>query len=392
MSLQLVKDRVRFIEEALERYDVDAFLFLAREVDNPQHMGYDLANTGWVGNTALLITKHGVRKAVARTYDSDNFPREVYEVEVYDVDLEEKLLQVLRDLNVRRVALNYAEDEPLADTLGYGNYLKLERILRTLSNVEAVSGEEVMISAFGRRTSQELKLLKKAIASTERIMDDAYKKVLKPRKTEAAVAEFVRKEMGRHGFKAAWAPDICPIVSVGKNSLYGHHRPGNTKISRGKIVHIDFGMFNGMCSDMQRIYYVLKRGERSAPRKIEEMFEVQVASKAAAMKEMRPGAKGSDVDAAARKVVKDAGFEDFKHGTGHTLARSTHAIGPGLFPLWPTYGKHGLYPLEANSVITVEPSVRHEEIGIVSTEDDVLVGSDEATSLNAQQKHLLYIR
>ena len=155
MLLQLVKDRVRFVEEALSKYGVDAFLFLAREVDNPQHMGYDLANTGWVGNTALLISKQGVRKAVARTFDAGNFPREVYEVEVYDVDIEEKLLQILRDLNVRRVALNYAEDDALADTLGHGNYLKLERILRALPNVEAVSGEEIMISAFGRRTSQE---------------------------------------------------------------------------------------------------------------------------------------------------------------------------------------------------------------------------------------------
>jgi Xaa-Pro aminopeptidase len=202
----------------------------------------------------------------------------------------------------------------------------------------------------------------------------------------------MKKEIKRHGFKPAWTPDICPIVSVGKNSLYGHHRPGNTKISRGKIVHIDFGVFDGMCSDMQRTYYVLKRGERSAPKRIVEMFEVQVASKAAAMREMRPGVKGTDVDAAARKVVKDAGFKDYKHATGHTVARSTHAIGPGPYPSWPTYGKLGQYPLEVSNVVTVEPSVIDEEIGDVSTEDDVLVTGHEAISLNAQQSHLLYIR
>ena len=86
-----------------------------------------------------------------------------------------------------------------------------------------------------------------------------------------------------------------------------------------------------------------------------------------------PGAKLSDVDAAARSVIDEAGYGDaFIHGTGHPLGIEVHDVTPDG-------------PLREGMVITVEPGVYFPERKMgIRIEDDVLITKTGAKNLTAQ--------
>ena len=88
------------------------------------------------------------------------------------------------------------------------------------------------------------------------------------------------------------------------------------------------------------------------------------AALAKAIKSVKPGARISQIDAAARGVIYKAGFGDhFIHGIGHHLGLDTHDAAP-----------IGDSPLRPGAVVTIEPGVYipAEKLG-VRIEDDVLV-------------------
>jgi len=105
----------------------------------------------------------------------------------------------------------------------------------------------------------------------------------------------------------------------------------------------------GAAADWQREVYAL-------------VAEAQAAGRAA----LTPGADVSDVDAAARRVVVDAGRgEQFLHPLGHGVGLQIHEA--------PLLGATGSGRLAAGMAITVEPGVYLEGRGGVRIEDTLVV-------------------
>jgi Xaa-Pro aminopeptidase len=89
----------------------------------------------------------------------------------------------------------------------------------------------------------------------------------------------------------------------------------------------------------------------------------------AALQELQPGATGRTVDAAARKVIADAGFDRFfGHGLGHGIGLEVHE-GPWLSPVSEDV-------LQAGMVVTIEPGIYIPGFGGVRLKDDVLITRD----------------
>ena len=185
----------------------------------------------------------------------------------------------------------------------------------------------------------------------------------------------------------AWPADSCPIVNAGPQSEPGHASPrDDLRVEAGQLVHLDLGVrLDSYCSDLQRMWYVRRPGESGPPEAVRRAFATVAGAIDAGAAMLRPGVRGHEVDAAARRVVVEAGYPEFKHGLGHGLGRAVHDGGTMLGPRWPCYGKMTEGVVEAGNVYTLELGVM-TEAGFVGLEEDVLVTADGCEFLSQRQR------
>jgi Xaa-Pro aminopeptidase len=313
------------------------------------------------------------------------------EVIPYDQSIQPHLLAALERLDPRQIALNYSANDVYADGLGHGLYQVLAGYLAgTPYAGRLVSAEGIIGALRGRKTPAEVTRIRTAVATTLEIYARAFD-FLQPGMTEAQVGAYMHEQMAALSIlETAWDRASCPAVNSGPESPVGHAGPTELRLERGHIVHFDFGIRQDeYCSDVQRVVYLLRPGETRAPQPVQRGFDTVLAAVDAAVAAMRPGVTGLEVDAAARRVIVDAGYPEFRYATGHHLGRNAHDGGGVLGPAWERYGDTPFRPLEAGHVYTVEPGLAVPDYGYIGLEEDVLVTPDGVVYLGAPQRELL---
>lgn len=112
------------------------------------------------------------------------------------------------------------------------------------------------------------------------------------------------------------------IVASGPNGASPHHDSGDRRIAAGDAIVLDFGgVREWYCSDITRTVHVGKNVDAEVARVHDTVLRAQEAGYRAA----REGARASAVDAAARKVIDDAGYGAyFIHRLGHGIGLDGH--------------------------------------------------------------------
>ena len=180
---------------------------------------------------------------------------------------------------------------------------------------------------------------------------------IKPGITESELAGMldfqIRKLGARNSFET--------IVAFGPNGSRPHHQPGSRKLRKKDAVLIDFGAkYKGYCSDITRCFVI--GGMTSFYKKV---YDVVEQAQAAAIKTIRAGVKITQVDAAARDVIKKSGLPVYGHGTGHGFGLEIHES--------PFLKADGKGTLKAGQVITIEPGIYIPGKLGIRIEDDILV-------------------
>lgn len=147
------------------------------------------------------------------------------------------------------------------------------------------------------------------------------------------------------------------IVGSGKNATVLHYKTNHNPLKDGTLVVVDAGArWCGYSADVTRTFPV----NGTFSKRQAEIYSIVLKAQLAAINACKPGVWMHEVDAAARKVISDAGFADaFMHGIGHHLGLETHDITPE--------GK-----LQRGNIVTIEPGIYlpDEELG-VRIEDDI---------------------
>ena len=389
----LVQEKVQQAISILKEKDIDLWMTFVQEtsamLDPVLPLIYGATLT-W--QSALIVTRTGETIAILGNLESEAARRigTFQEVIGYDKSIQPELVRILQRLNPKQIAVNTSVNDPTADGLTHGMYQQLKEYLASTPYFKRLISAEGIISALrGRKTSTEVARIRKAIDTTEAIYRRTFE-ALQPGMTEIQVSQFMHAQILEKGVVEAWDYEDCPTVNSGPNSPVGHAGPTDIILERGHLVHFDFGVKQAeYCSDIQRMLYLLRPGETEAPDPVQRAFQTVVHAIQQAVKAMRPGMLGVEIDQIARTAITEAGYPEYMYGTGHGLGRNAHDGGGMLGPHWVKYGNLPDQRLEAGQVYTVEPGVAVPGYGYVGLEEDVLVTETGAEMLSAGQKELI---
>lgn len=306
--------------------------------------------------------------------------------------IRQPLLDNLRKLNPARVALNYSEGSEICDGLTHGMFLTIQRFLSEVEMADRIVSAEPIISALRERnTPWEVDTIREAIRHALEIFALAAD-YIRPGRTEKEIAAFMQEEVSRRGLGLSWEASMCPGVFTGPDTAGAHYGPTERQVARGHVLNMDFGVkVNGYVSDLQRTFYILEEGEATAPPDVQHGFDTIVDAIQQCKDAMRPGVKGLEIDAMARRVLRENGFEEFPHGLGHQVGRFAHDGTALLGPAWEKYAGKPFKKLEAGMVFTIEPRLTVPGRGVCTIEEMVVVTQKGCDWLSQPQKELVLI-
>lgn len=391
----LIKEKVEQSVGLLREFNIDCWITFVREtaINGDPTLPF-LVNGALTWHSAFIISLKGRKHAIVGKYDKKG----VQDLGVYDevVDFVEgfkkPFIEYMRTLNPSSIALNYSTDSEICDGLTHGMYLTLIGILSELKMQDRVVSAEPIISALRQRKSDtEIGYITEAIHRAEGIFEDAAA-FIQPGKTEAAIADFMKRRVKEQGIELAWDSSVCPSVFTGPDTAGAHYNPTERVIQRGHILNIDFGVnVDSYCSDLQRTFYILDKGEDKAPADVLKGFETIVKSIEESRRSIKPGVKGVEVDKVARDIIVSAGYAEFPHALGHQVGRFAHDGTALLGPAWEKYAKKPFLPIEERMVFTIEPRLTVPDRGIATVEEMVLVKKSGAEFLSKPQRELILI-
>ena len=264
-------------------------------------------------------------------------------------------------------------------TLGYEEaYLTVGEFLDYEKNLHAklVPFHE-KISAFrGTKEPWEIQLMKKAQEITDKAFSEVVTRI-KPGMSELELqAELIYCLYKNGGTGLAFDP----IVVSGPNTSLPHGVAGERIIQAGDFVTMDFGAsYRGYCSDMTRTVAV-----GYATEEMEKIYNIVLEAQLAGIAATKAGVPGQVVDAAARKVIADAGYgEYFGHGYGHSLGLEVHEN--------PSPNARNTEPLPACSVCSAEPGIYLPGKFGVRIEDVTILTEDGCENITKSPKNLMIV-
>ena len=293
-----------------------------------------------------------------------------------------------------------AEDQNIAAHAGFTNVLPIEKFEATL---DQALDSAVMVYALPNQPAVE----KLKSRYSMRTFTDARPVIgkLRLKKSPAEIAAIQHAtDVTLEGHRAAWkrmaaglyeyqlAATItnvymengcerhayAPIVGSGLNGTVLHYSANKRRMDQGEVVVMDTAAeCSGYASDVTRTIPVTGK---FTPRQ-RELYEIVLGAQQAAIDAIKPGVAMADLTKIARDYMKSHGKDlhgqpldkYFIHGLGHPVGLDVHD--PGGDPRT---------PLEAGTVITVEPGlyIPEESIGI-RIEDVVLVTENGSKVLSA---------
>ncbi|MDH7493578.1 MAG: Xaa-Pro peptidase family protein [Candidatus Saccharicenans sp.] len=391
----LIKEKTEQAVGLLRETGLDCWITFTRESEicgDPSLVFLAPGHVTW--HSAFIISSSGRKKAIVGLYDKKAIEEVgAYEsVEGYVTGIKEPLQKYLRELKPQTIAINYSRTSEICDGLTHGLYLTLFDILQEIGLEKRLVSAERLVSALRERKSPvEVQAIKKAIGLTQEIFD-LVAGFIAPGRSEKQIADFMLEEVRRRGLQTAWGQSTCPAVFTGPETAQAHYSPTDRLAERGHILNMDFGVrVDGYCSDLQRTFYLLQENETQAPLEVRQGFETIVRAIEEARRAMRPGVQGVEIDAVVRKIITQAGYEEFPHALGHQVGRFAHDGTALLGPAWEKYADKPFRPLEPGMVFTLEPRLTVPGRGVVTIEDMVVVTEMGAEFLSRPQTELILI-
>lgn len=281
-----------------------------------------------------------------------------------DEDPYKLVAQGLRDLGITTGKLGMEERT---------TYVFVEGVGKAAPQIQIVSATPVTAGCRMIKTDHELQLLTLANQVTLQSYEAAWKS-LKAGMTQHDFAHLVQAAHTQLGFEGGAGVQVGPYSALPHGSL----KP--QVVEEGTILLMDGGCaVEGYESDISRTFVLGKPTD-----KMRKVFDIVHQAQTTAIRTARPGLPAREVDAAARKVVADAGygpaFKFFGHRVGHGIGMDGHE--------WPYLVGSDTLPLAPRMCFSDEPGIYIQGEFGVRLEDCMHITEDGAQMFTPQSPSL----
>jgi len=407
---EILADRFNnLMPELMDKADIDMWILISREYNEDPVLRTMLPST-WLNarrRTILLFyrnkTKNTIEKlAVARYNVGKNI------VSAWDKEKEpdqwKRLIQLIEERNPSKIGLNFSKDHNIADGLDKTDFDEFMQYLPKKQHKKVVSAEQLAVRWIETRTEREMVLFNQLVDITHDIIAEAFsEKIITAGITTTTDVEWwMRQKVTDLGLET-W---FHPTVDVQRTSeeLVGHlysfsGRPDDMVIRPGDLLHCDFGItYLRLNTDCQELAYVLKPGEREAPKFLVDGLKAGNRVQDFLTSNMIEGRTGNEILAAALQEAKAAGLRPSIYT--HPLGLYGHSAGTTIgmwdaqdgvmkddgdnYPLNP----NTVYAIELNTTITIPEWKRDIRIML---EEAGFYGENGFRYVNGRQTELLLI-
>jgi Xaa-Pro aminopeptidase len=261
----------------------------------------------------------------------------------------------LIDLASRAPRLHYlgrlaSPDAPVPQALAL-----YQQVTARLPGASVVNSSGLIQSMRRVKEPQELALIRRAIAATERGLR-AGMAAVRPGMREYELKRIIESEFAAAGATGLAFPSI---VGAGRNGAIAHYTGSDAVIGADDLIVADVGAEVGhYAADVTRTFPA--GGRFSAEQRA--VYQTVLRAQEEAMRLLRAGAVHEDLAAAATAVIRAANHgDDFFHGLGHSIGLEVHDA------------EDLSEPIPAGAVLTIEPGIYLPGRFGVRIEDDYLV-------------------
>jgi Xaa-Pro aminopeptidase len=374
------------LPEVMRENKIDMWIIMCREGNfDPL---YSELGEGYVGHNGYYIFTDIGKPRIERTVlGIEGYLLE--ETKAYDYfGSESELKEFVLKHDPQHIGLNMSKDIGSADGLSFTGRKELAEILGAKYEARFVSAEKLVSDFRSRHTASELAAFAEAGDFSYQIAEQALSnEIITPGVTTLEnVAWWMKEQLFKNNLQSSFG--MPSVYVTGPNGIEATST--DRIIQRGDILMLDWGVgFMNMYTDMKRMAYVLKEGEKDVPPGIQRAFDQALKVRQIVVATIKPGITAKQNETNIYKALQDAMFSriefnkpgadektdviigchsvgDWGHGSGPSIAffnpvQLTYVVKPtNLFsielfaytPMPEWGGKKLRIPLEDDAVVT----------------------------------------
>lgn len=405
---EILADRLNnLLPQLMEREKIDMWVIISREY-NEDPVIKTLLPATWLAarrRTILVFfrdtSKATFEKLAIARYNVGDQIKAAWDMEKYP-DQWDALVNIIKERNPQKIALNYSDDYGHADGLTYTEQKIFTEKLPVLYRQRVQSAEKLAVAWLETRTERELQLYPQLVQLTHAIIEEGFsEKVIMPGVTTTDdVVWWFRQKIRNLGLDTWFHTSVAVQRKDAENFEHLRafsNRPKEEVIRPGDLLHVDIGItYLRLNTDVQQHAYVLLPGETEAPAAIR-----QALAKANRLQDILTSQFA--LHTTGNRILADALAQAAKENIQasiytHLIGFHGHAAGPtiGMWDQQKGVPGSGDFPLHANTAYSIELNAASDipewkkPIRIMLEEDGVFTGKD-VRYISGRQKKLWLI-
>ena len=287
----------------------------------------------------LTVSRYGLGGLFETAWNPDQEP-----------DQWKQIGNLIRERHPKRIAVNSSALTQFADGLTLSQYEELVAALPPGLRTRIVKNDQLAVGWLETRIPAEMDVYPEIVRLAHSIVAEGLSDaVIRPGQTTADdVVWWLREKVGSLGLDAWFQPSLG-ILRQGHQAML----EGDEVIRKGDMLWTDFGItYLRLNTDTQHLAYVLKDGEREAPRGLRDGLKAANAIQDALTSSFRTDLTGNEILANARAKAIGAGLKPSIYS--HPIGYHGHGAGSSI-GFWDNQnadpkGEHPLRPDTAWSI------------------------------------------